>query len=259
MGVRQWPGMRSEHAWLPPHEEPSRTGPWQVGVSFSAHPGVPWESGGRAGVADIRPGSAVVTGAAGVDWLRVREPTEALEVYPAPELLRAVGGLPDPRPVLGAADGVVLGIGSVLRRAHATGGQLGDVAASTLAHRLARHLATRYGGLPEEAPGPGTLPARTVDRVAAYVDSGLATTLTLDRLAAVAALSPYHFARAFKGTTGLTPHGFVTSRRMDRARQLLRHQPVDAVARAVGFSNVSHFRRVFRRHTGGLLRLPELT
>ena len=67
----------------------------------------------------------------------------------------------------------------------------------------------------------------------------------------MAALSPFHFARAFKAATGLTPHEFVTGRRMDRARWLLRSQPVEAVAAAVGFGNLSHFRRLFRRHHGG--------
>lgn len=254
-GARQWPGMRSEHAWLPPHEDPTTTGPYQVGVAFSGHRGLPWQSGGRSGVADIAPGSTIVTGGAGIQWLRVREPTEALEIYPSPDLLRAVAGsAAAERPlVVGSADGVVLAIGSVLRRVHATDGFLSDVAASTLAHRLAAHLLTRYAGLPRTAGlrTPGTLEARTVDRVADYVDSALGSPLSLDQLAEVARLSPFHFARAFKNSTGMTPHGFVTSRRIDRARHLLRtgDEPVDAVARAVGFSNVSHFRRVFRRHT----------
>jgi AraC family transcriptional regulator len=216
-------------------------------VAFSGHRGLPWESGGRTVTGDIAPGSAIVTGADGIRWLRVREPTEALEIYPAPTLLGSSTGPAEP--VVGARDGVVLGIGSVLRRAHVTDAYLPDVAASTLAHRLAAHLLTRYHGVPVPV-GPGTLDPRAVDRVAEYVDSALAGPITLDRLAAVAVLSPYHFARAFKGTTGLTPHGFVTSRRMDRARRLLRTEPVETVGRKVGFSNLSHFRRVFRRHTG---------
>lgn len=243
--------MRSEYAFLPAHEEPTVTGPYQVGVAFSGHARLPWESGGRSAVVDIRPGSAVVTGGDGVTWLRVAEPTEALEIYPDPELLRALAGRPVwlDRPVIGAADGVVLGIGTVLRRVHALDAHLSDVSASTLAHRLAAHLLTRYGGVPVPA-GPGLLDARSVDRVAAYVDSALAGPVTLDRLAGVAAYSPYHFARAFKVSTGLTPHEFVTCRRVDRARRLLPSEPVEAVARAVGFGNLSHFRRVFRRHTG---------
>lgn len=249
--------MRSEYAWLPAHEDPTATGPGQVGIAFSGHRGLPWSSGGRSAAGDIAPGSAIVTGAEGIDWLRVREPTEALEIYPSPELLRSVaGGAAVERPtVVGVPDGVVLGIGSVLRRVHATGGHLDDVAASTLAHRLAAHLLRRYAGIPVVgAPATGTLDARTVDRVAQYVDSALDGQLSLDRLAGVALLSPFHFARAFRNSTGLTPHAFVTARRMDRARQLLRTgpDPVEAVARAVGFSNVSHFRRVFRQHTAVL-------
>ena len=249
--------MRSEYAWLPAHEDMTATGPDQVGIAFSGHRGLPWSCGGRTAVADIAPGSAIVTGAEGITWLRVREPTEALEIYPSPELLCSVaGGVAVERAtVVGVPDGVVLGIGSVLRRVHATGGHLDDVAASTLAHRLAAHLVSRYAGVPvPRVPAPGTLDARTVDRVAQYVDSALDTQLSLDRLAAVALLSPFHFARAFRNSTGLTPHAFVTARRMDRARQLLRTgpEPVEAVARAVGFSNLSHFRRVFRQHTAVL-------
>jgi AraC family transcriptional regulator len=256
--VLHWPGMRSEYAVLAAHDSPTMTGPGEVGIAFSGHRRLPWESGGRSAVADIAPGSAIVTGAEPIAWLRVREPTEALEIYPAPELLASLVGAAVPaaagRPaVVGAVDGVVLGIGSVLRRVHATGGSLSDVAASMLAHRLAAQVLSRYAGVPVAAgPGPGTLPARSVDRVAEYVDSALHDQLTIDALARVASLSPFHFARAFRNSTGLTPYGFVTSRRMDRARHLLRTggEPVDAVARAVGFSNISHFRRTFRRHAG---------
>lgn len=248
--------MRSEYAWLPAHEDPTVTGAGEIGIAFSGHSRMPWSAGGRTAVGDIAPGSAVVTGPDPVTWLRVREPTEALEIYPAPELLRALAGRPVTveRPVVGGSDGVVLGVGSVLRRVHATDAYLGDVAASALAHRLAAHLLHRYCGLPAVARATGTLDARTVDRVAQYVDSALGGPLSLDRLAGVALLSPFHFARAFRASTGLTPHGFVAARRMDRARHLLRTggEPVDAIARAVGFSNVSHFRRVFRGHTGVL-------
>src|SRR2546423_517611 len=71
-------------------------------------------------------------------------------------------------------------------------------------------------------------------------------------VAGVATQSPFHFARAFKTTTGLAPHQFVTARRVDRAKALLlgsKASVVDA-AHAVGLSNVSHFRRVFRAHLG---------
>jgi AraC family transcriptional regulator len=98
----------------------------------------------------------------------------------------------------------------------------------------------------------GVLDSRTVDRVAEFVEAHLHDVLTLDDLAAVAHLSTYHFARVFSRSTGLAPHRFVTSRRMDRARLMLwaTDSSVEEVARAVGFSGAGHFRRVFRRFHG---------
>jgi len=60
-----------------------------------------------------------------------------------------------------------------------------------------------------------------VDQVTEYVDAELPGTLTLDRLGRVAGVSPFHFAHAFKATTGLSPHQFVMARRMHRATLLL--------------------------------------
>jgi AraC family transcriptional regulator len=255
--VRQWPGLRSEYAWLPPHDGATVTGAHQIGVAFTGHRGLVHDLGGRPRQGDIAPGSTIVSGADAITWLRVREATEALEMYPDPALVAAVAADWSSRPVLvdpgvGHRDGVVLGVGSVLRRAHVTGGGLTDVAASTLAHRLVGHLLHRYAGLRPPRPAPGRLDAVTVDRVTEVVEAGLDSPLTLDGLAAAARLSPYHFGRAFRETTGLAPYAFVTARRMDRARLLLTttRAPVAAVAAQVGYANLSHFRRTFRRHHG---------
>ena len=84
------------------------------------------------------------------------------------------------------------------------------------------------------------------------MEAHLGGLIVLDDLAAVARLSPWHFARAFRATVGLSPYAFVTARRMDRAGVLLRTsaRTVEEVARALGYANVSHFRRTFRRHHG---------
>lgn len=249
--VRQWPGMRSEYSWLPAGGDGTRTKPYQIGVSFSAHRGAVFESGGRVGSADIASGSVVVTGAEPLTWLRVPEATEALEIYPEVGAGRSweVGSAAVVR------DGTVLAIASVLKRVHATGTDLSDIAASTLAHRLADHLSRHYRSEQRDDTRPGgALERASVDRIAEYVDANLSGPLTLDKLAAVATLSPYHFARSFKRTTGLAPHQFVTSRRIDRAMRLLvgSGTSVTDIAVAVGMPNTSHFRRVFRRHTGML-------
>ena len=266
--VRHWPGMRSEHAVLPPHEGTTVTGADQIGISFSAHQDVRFTLDGRAGSTTIRPGSAVVSGRREITWVDVREPTEALEIYPDPALVAATVAELTAHPVedtavrIGVPDGVVLAAGSVLRRVHLGAAGLTDVAASTIAHRLALHLVERYRGVPVRRHRPGRLDPRTVDRVVQRIEAGLDGVLTLDALAEVARLSPFHFARAFKATTGLTPHELVTARRMDRAATLLTTTalPVAEIAGRVGFSNVGHFRRLFARHHAigpSALRTPQ--
>jgi AraC family transcriptional regulator len=71
-------------------------------------------------------------------------------------------------------------------------------------------------------------------------------------LSALVHLSPFHFARLFKRSTGVPPHVFLVRRRIDEARALLATQtaPVAVIARSVGFRTPSHFTTTFRRFTG---------
>jgi AraC family transcriptional regulator len=106
---------------------------------------------------------------------------------------------------------------------------------------------------PTPRPGPaGELRPGAVDVVAEYIRAHLADVITLDNLAGSVSLSPYHFARSFRATTGMTPHAFVTEHRLMVARdRLLRGDAsVTGIALSVGFSNISHFRRLFRRRYG---------
>jgi AraC family transcriptional regulator len=240
--VRQWPGMRSEYCWVPAGPAPTHTGPNQIGVSFSQHKAAVYRPANRTIQADIPGGAVFVTGAEPITWLRISETTVALEIYPDPGLLRR-----DLTPAIGVRDGLVLAVCSTLARAHRGTTGLSDIAANTLAHKLAAHFA------PDRRPS-GRLERSTVDRIAEFVDAELSGPLTIDRLAAVARLSPFHFARAFRATTGMAPHEFVTTRRMQRATSLLlqSNMSVIDVAHSVGLSNVGHFRRLFRRHLGVL-------
>jgi AraC-like DNA-binding protein len=76
---------------------------------------------------------------------------------------------------------------------------------------------------------------------------------TLEQLAAVARLSPYHFARQFRRATGLPPHQYVIARRVERAKGLLQagtDLSLAQVAAHAGFSDQSHFCQHFRRIVG---------
>ncbi len=124
--------------------------------------------------------------------------------------------------------------------------------AETLGTALAVHLLREYGG---EGQGPGRgadgLPDGSLRRVTDHIEGNLDGDLSGHRLAAVAGLSPYHFIRRFRASTGTTPHQYVIRRRVERAGELLRAgcDIAEAAAR-VGFSGQSHLHRHVRRLLG---------
>jgi AraC-like DNA-binding protein len=85
-----------------------------------------------------------------------------------------------------------------------------------------------------------------------YMNASLAEPLTLESIAAVAALSPYHFLRTFQQAYGETPHSYLTRKRIERARFLLRHseESVTSICLAVGFSSLGSFSSLFLKQTG---------
>ena len=54
-----------------------------------------------------------------------------------------------------------------------------------------------------------------------YVGDNLEKDLTLAKMAGAVHMSPYHFSRLFKESTGFTPHHYVIERRVQRAEELL--------------------------------------
>jgi AraC family transcriptional regulator len=114
------------------------------------------------------------------------------------------------------------------------------------------HIVARYGERAEATPAKGGLAAWQLKRVLEAIEADLAGELTLAELATVCRLSPFHFARAFRRSTGQPPHAYVTHRRITRAKDLLADQGASVidVAATVGYDNPGHFAKVFRRSTG---------
>jgi AraC family transcriptional regulator len=103
----------------------------------------------------------------------------------------------------------------------------------------------------EIAPSSG-LSRERLQRVREYVEAHLDGRVTLNDLAAIACLSPYHFSRSFKLALGVGPTRYVMQRRLERVKTLLRrtNQPIAWIAQEAGFSDQSHLTAVFRRETG---------
>jgi AraC-like DNA-binding protein len=94
--------------------------------------------------------------------------------------------------------------------------------------------------------------ARHLLRARDLVDSRYAEPLDLKALAREAHVSPRHFSRSFRRTFGETPYQYLLTRRIERARHLLRTTDLRIldVCLAVGFSSVGSFTTTFRRHVG---------
>lgn len=119
----------------------------------------------------------------------------------------------------------------------------------TLVGALLVRLARRRPG---SAHRESALPRWQAQRALAYMRDHLHRPLSLAEIAAVAGLSPFHFARAFAAREGMPPHQRLLELRLARARELLEEGDlgIAAVAAAVGYPDAGYFARLFRRTLG---------
>ncbi len=130
-----------------------------------------------------------------------------------------------------------------------------EAGASTLMGDAA--LLTLWAELLREARTPVTL-ARgglapwQVRRCTDYLNEHACENVGLEELAALVGLSPFHFARAFKHSTGMPPHRYQLSLRIERAKALLAltDTPITAIALDVGYESSQALARLFRREVG---------
>jgi AraC family transcriptional regulator len=130
------------------------------------------------------------------------------------------------------------------------GGVGGPLMIESLANILAVQLIRYIFGLRRLVTRmDGVLTRRKLTTIVDYIMANLHDSPTLEQMAGLVHLSPYHFARQFKAATGLPPHQFLITRRVERAQQILRGRlSLAEVAIGVGFSDQSqlcfHFKRI---------------
>jgi AraC-like DNA-binding protein len=116
---------------------------------------------------------------------------------------------------------------------------------STLAALVGRHART------STSRGPLSGPHRAVDLARAYLEDNYTDDVSLDTLAQLVGLSPFHLARLFQQEVGMPPHAYQIQVRIAHAKRLLlQGLPVSRVAGETGFYDLSHFTRHFKRHIG---------
>jgi AraC family transcriptional regulator len=263
-GALGWSGVRVEHLTDPPDTEvdlPPTTHHWLI-FNHRLAPAFSIRFAGREQTERLPPGAITLIPAGATSQWRWRGASESTHVLVEPQLLARVAAdaldlnpdrvtLP---PVADLSDPPIQAAMLALDAELRTGGAGGRLLAESLGNILAVHLLRRFS-----APGTTNLqPGDKLSRhklraVLDYIHEHLDAELSLDHLAAVIRMSPYHFARLFKNSTGLPPHQYVIARRVERAKDLLRHAErfsLADIAAEVGFSSQSHFTRHFKRLVG---------
>ncbi|WP_031074903.1 helix-turn-helix domain-containing protein [Streptomyces sp. NRRL WC-3742] len=218
-----------------------------------------WSVDGRPRRERFHPGQALINPAGLAVRPRWEQDTELLLVALEPawlEKLATESDLPGPLELAPRYHLTDPFLGMLVERlvAEYEGAQPADpLYAQSMLQALAAHLirtaATRRPTGPE--PEGGLTPKRlnrVIDHMNGYLDGRLA----LPELAAVAGVSPSHFTRAFRASTGQSPHRYLVRLRLERARRVLltTDTPIAAVAQLCGFADQSHLTRTMRLHTG---------
>jgi AraC family transcriptional regulator len=147
---------------------------------------------------------------------------------------------------------IAYAIACELENQTAAGPLLADTLATSLAARLVQNHFGRSAPPVSRPVAPKGLDRRRLARVLDYIEDHLEGDLSLDRLASIACLSQFHFARAFKAAVGQSPHRYVSARRLDRAKTLLAEgdKTLVDIALTLNFSGQANFTRAFRDATG---------
>jgi AraC family transcriptional regulator len=209
----------------------------------------------RAGSISVLPASTPVQWrwSGRFDWLHIflepglvaRVAAEAFGLDPARITVPPLDGLDHPR--LRAA---MWALDNELSAGGAGGPLVAESLANVLAVHLIRHVLAPRGPSRRQ---DGALPRERLRAVVEYIEEHLGASPSLEQMAAVARLSPYHFARQFKAATGSPPHQYVIARRVERAKHLLEGGgdfSLAQVAARAGFSDQSVFTHHFRRIVG---------
>jgi AraC family transcriptional regulator len=220
-----------------------------------------WTLGKRRLADQLRPGTVTVIAEGHDGYWSLAGPVEVSHVYLTNErLLNCAGLVAEVNHVeildrVGFEDPVSAHILGIL----SDDDVLGDPGARLLVDRavdlLCLQLLRRHNAaaLPRSSPpARGRLATWRLGRVTDYMLEHLDRPIGLEELAAQVGLSRYHFATAFRITTGRTPHVWLTEQRMARARQLLGDPAlsISEVALAVGYATPSAFAASFRKIVG---------
>jgi len=220
-----------------------------------------WEDGRQVAVTTMRAGECLVHDLRRNPRMMVDKPVHSLLLYLPQTALDALaddGNVPRVaelgyEPGVSMPDETVRNLGLSLLPALRTPEQVSRLFMDHLTMAMAAHVAQAYGGMqPHSRPVQGGLAPWQEKRSKDMLAGDLTGATPLHEIARACGLSVSHFSRAFRRSTGFSPHAWLLQMRVEGAKAMLREReaPLSLIALACGFADQSHFTRVFTRRVG---------
>lgn len=271
-----WKGIRVDHFKGGPTEVDDEAPLWhQVLVQLDEPTSFEWREGERTGRTYVPPWNVGVYPALRSLNVRNRDTRDFICLSIEPEFLRRAAHDVSQVDQLELAfrpindDPLVRGLALALKAELEAGCPGGRWYGESLASALAVHLVRRYssssndsahshpsaephGHATDASANNGGLGRNRLREAIEFMQTHLGEELRLEQIAETTGLSPYHFARLFKRSTGLAPHQYLIRRRVDRARELLltTNLEIAEIATQSGFCDQSHLTTHFKRVFG---------
>jgi AraC family transcriptional regulator len=190
----------------------------------------------------------------------VRQPYHCLQFYLPRAVLAEIAqqndcrfkGELDCRYGIAKPDPVIRHLGAALIPALERGETVDGLFLDHVLEAMGLHIVSTYGSARPAERVTGGLAPWQEHRAKELMRDNLAADSSLGELARVCGLSVAHFTRAFRQTTGTSPHRWLRERRLEQAMILLARtdEALAAIAAACGFVDQSHFTRAFTRRLG---------
>lgn len=220
-----------------------------------------WEDGRQVAVTSLQAGNITIHDLQREPLALMENPIHSLLLYlPRTALDALADDANAPRvaelryePGVGVRDETVKKLGLSLLPALRAPAQASRLFMDHLTLAMAAHVAQTYGGMqPNTKPIQGGLAPWQETRCKDMLAGDLTGATPLHEIASACGLSVSHFSRAFRRSTGYSPHAWLLHMRIEAAKAMLRRRgaALSMVALACGFADQSHFTRVFTRHVG---------
>lgn len=208
--------------------------------------------------AQFTPGTSLIMSAGQQNSWRWDRPTEEIHFYLCPDFLRRMGEAANVAEVelierFAFADEDLQRLATTLLDEIRSPGIATDLWIESVTNLLYMHVLRNYcmtSSVPKiDHVGLTSAQLRHVEE---FVTENISREIMLSEMAEIAGVSRFHFAHMFKRTMGIPPHQWLISRRLARAKELLRAtgMSITEIAFEVGYQSQSHFGHVFRRATG---------